>query len=170
MLCCNCLTIYSCLYRFLTGPVDIHNNSSETRLPRVFLNHSKGNPDECHLVVYRILGVTICCFIPAEVGPDRDFFLSLDAALGPKMVALSADVAEQAVLRKSPTVLNAGNDASVRFLYFNQWNMAFKSTLHQSSPGHRRVLQCQPSASNDVIKVWELIVYKFAWIHDLYES
>lgn len=131
----------------------MYDHSSETRLPRVFLNHSKGSPDECHLVVYRVSGVTLCLFLPATLEPDRDFFLSLDAELGPKMVALSADLTEQAVLRKSPSALSAGSDASVRFLYFNQWNMAFKSTLHQSSPGHRRVLQCQPSASNDVIKV-----------------
>lgn len=139
--------------RFLTGPADMNNHSSETRLPRVFLNHSKGSPDECHLVVYRISNVTVCLFIPASYEPDRDFFFTLDSSLAPRMVSLSADVAEQAVLRKSPSAISAGNDASVRFLYFNQWNMAFKSTLHQSSPGHRRVLLCQPSASNDVIKV-----------------
>lgn len=68
------------------------------------------------------------------------------------IVALSADVAEQAVLRKNPPSMNGNND-SVRFLYFNHCNMAFKTTLHQCSLGHRRVLQCQPSSSTDVIKV-----------------
>nr|CAG4651078.1 EOG090X084E [Simocephalus serrulatus] len=136
--------------RYLTGPSDVHNHSSEMRTPHVFLNHSQGAPDECQLVVYRVAGVTICLFVSASIELNHDFFVSLDATLGPRILALSADVAEQALLRKTPS-LNIGTD-SIRFLYFNQWNMAFKSTLHQSIPGHRRVLQCQPSANNDVIK------------------
>lgn len=137
--------------RFLTGPTDVHSISSEMRIPHVFLNHSQTIPDECQLVVYRIAGVTVCLFIPASVELDRDFFASLDLIVGPRIVALSADVAEQALVRKTNSSLNTGTD-SIRFLYFNQWNMAFKSTLHQSIPGHRRILQCQPSANNDVIK------------------
>nr|CAG4643293.1 EOG090X084E [Ilyocryptus agilis] len=142
--------------RYLTGPTDMHNHSSETRLPRVFLNHNRStdhnaSADECHLLVYRISGITICLFIPASFQLDHDFFVSLDNTLASRVVTLSADVAEQAVFRKNPLLLNTGND-SVRFLYFNQWNMAFKSTLHQSSPGHRRVLQCLPCANSDVIK------------------
>ena len=118
----------------------------------MFLNHKKDIPDECHLVVYRVAGVTVCLFIPASVELDHDFYSSLDMALGPRLAALSADVTEQAVLRKNPPSMNP-NDTAVRFLYHNSWNMAMKSTLHQSSIGHRRVLQCQPSSSNDVIKV-----------------
>lgn len=137
--------------RFLTGPTDVHSISSEMRIPHVFLNHSQTIPDECQLVVYRIAGVTVCLFIPASVELDHDFFASLDLIVGPRIVALSADVAEQALVRKTNSSLNTGTD-SIRFLYFNQWNMAFKSTLHQSIPGHRRILQCQPSANNDVIK------------------
>lgn len=130
----------------------MHSMSSEMRIPHVFLNHSQTIPDECQLVVYRIAGVTVCLFIPASVELDHDFFASLDLIVGPRIVALSADVAEQALVRKTNSSLNTGTD-SIRFLYFNQWNMAFKSTLHQSIPGHRRILQCQPSANNDVIKV-----------------
>lgn len=130
------------------------------RIPHVFLNHSQNIPDECQLVVYRVTGVTICLFVSASIELDHDFFVSLDATLGPRTVALSADVAEQTVLRKTPSSLNIGTD-SMRFLYFNQWNMAFKSTLHQSIPGHRRVLQCQPSANNDVIKVDRIICNLF---------
>lgn len=139
------------VFRYLTGPSDVHNHSSELRTPHVFLNHSQNAPDECQLVVYRVAGVTICLFVSASIELNHDFFVSLDATLGPRILALSADVAEQALIRKTPS-LNIGTD-SIRFLYFNQWNMAFKSTLHQSIPGHRRVLQCQPSANNDVIKV-----------------
>lgn len=139
------------ILRYLTGPADIQNPTSDLRIPHVFLNHSQDIPDECQLVVYRVTGVTICLFVPSTVELDHEFFVSLDMTLGPRMVALSADIAEQTVLRKTPS-LNIGTD-SIRFLYFNQWNMAFKSTLHQTLPGHRRVLQCQSSANNDVIKV-----------------
>ncbi len=138
----------------MTGPADVHDHTTELRIPHVFLNHSQTIPDECQLIVYRVAGVTICLFISASIELDSEFFVLLDATLGPRIVALSADVAEQAVLRKTPSSLNTGTD-SIRFLYFNQWNMAFKSTLHQSIPGHRRVLQCQSSANNDVIKVKE---------------
>ena len=105
------------------------------RIPHVFLNHSQAIPDECQLIVYRVMGVTICLFISASIELDQEFFVSLDVTLGPRIVALSADVAEQALLRKTPSSLNTGTD-SIRFLYFNQWNMAFKSTLHQSIPGN----------------------------------
>nr|CAG4649434.1 EOG090X084E [Scapholeberis mucronata] len=136
--------------RYLTGPTDLQSSLTDLRIPHVFLNHGQSTPDECQLIVYRVTGVTICLFVPATVELDHEFFVSLDATLGPRMVALSADIAEQAVLRKTPS-LNIGTD-SIRFLYFNQWNMAFKSTLHQSLSGHRRVLQCQTSASHDIIK------------------
>lgn len=130
----------------------MHCLSSEMRIPHVFLNHSQTVPDECQLVVYRIAGVTMCLFISASVELDHEFFASLDLVVGPRIVSLSTDVAEQALVRKTNSSLNTGTD-SIRFLYFNQWNMAFKSTLHQSIPGHRRILQCQPSANTDVIKV-----------------
>lgn len=136
----------------MTGPADVQGLSSEMRIPHVFLNHSQTVPDECQLIVYRVAGVTVCLFISASIELDHEFFVSLDLTLGPRIVAVSADVAEQAIVRKTASSLNMGTD-SIRFLYFNQWNMAFKSTLHQSIPGHRRVLQCQPSANNDVIKV-----------------
>lgn len=142
----------------------MHDNASEMRIPHVFLNHNNNVPDECQLVVYRVSAVTVCLFISASIELDHEFFVSLDVTLAPMIVALSADVAEQAVLRKTPSSLNTGTD-SIRFLYFNQWNMAFKSTLHQSIPGHRRVLQCQSSANNDVIKVLsfksQIVISKF---------
>jgi hypothetical protein len=121
-------------------------------LPRVFLNHQNPVPDECHLVVYRTSGATICLFIPASFDLHREFFITLDAALGPRMSSLATDVSEQTLLRKNPPSNNLNNE-SIRFLYFNSWNMAFKSTLHQNSHGLRRVLQCHPSSNLEVIKV-----------------
>lgn len=137
--------------RYLTGPVDLHDASSETRLPRVFLNHHKGVADECHLVVHRVSGVSICLFISANIELNHDFFVSLDCVVSPRMSALAADVVEQSILKRNTPSLNYSND-SIRFLYFNQMNMAFKSTLHQSCVGHRRVLHCQSAANNDIIQ------------------
>nr|CAG4648001.1 EOG090X084E [Moina brachiata] len=136
--------------RYLTGPLDLSCATSEMRIPRVFLNIRSATPDECHLIVYRMSGITTCLFAPSTMELAREFFLTLDTLVGPRLTALSADLVEQAILRKTST-LNMGTD-SVRFMYFNQWNMAFKSTLHQSSPGHRRVLQCQLPTNNEIIK------------------
>jgi len=137
--------------RYLTGPVDLHDTFSETRLPRVFLNHYKGTADECHLVVHRVSGVSICLFISANIELDHHFFVSLDSVVSPRMSALAADVAEQSILKRNAPSLNYSNE-SIRFLYFNQMNMAFKSTLHQTCVGHRRVLHCQSAANNDIIQ------------------
>jgi len=130
--------------------VDIQDDSY--RLPRVFLNHHDPVGDECHLVVYRLAGVTMCLFISASFELDRDFFLTLDESLNPQLMALATDVSEQTVLRRNPPSSTL-NYESLRFLYFNQWNRAFKSTLHQHS-GYQRVLQYCHSPSNlEVIKV-----------------
>jgi len=137
--------------RYLTGPVDIHDDSCETRLPRVFLNHHKGVPDECHLVVYRVSGVSICLLVSASTELEHQFFVDVDTVVSPRMTAIGADVVEQSLLKRNPPSVNCINE-SVRFLYFNQLNMAFKSTLHQSCAGHRRVLHCQPPTNNDVIQ------------------
>ena len=133
--------------------MDLHDTFSETRLPRVFLNHYKGTADECHLVVHRVSGVSICLFISANIELDHHFFVSLDSVVSPRMSALAADVAEQSILKRNAPSLNYSNE-SIRFLYFNQMNMAFKSTLPQTCVGHRRVLHCQSAANNDIIQVY----------------
>nr|CAG4642915.1 EOG090X0I21 [Evadne anonyx] len=137
--------------RYLTGPVDLHDSSSETRLPRVFLNHNRGGADECHLVVHRVSSVSICLFISASIELDHNFFVSLDSVVSPRMSALAADIVEQSMLKRNAPSLSYSNE-SIKFLYFNEMNMAFKSTLHQSCAGHRRVLHCQSAANNDIIQ------------------
>lgn len=131
--------------------MDLRQPGSAARLPRVFLNYDKSPADECHLLVYRVSGVTVCLFIPAVVEPDHDLFTNLDNILAPRLTSMATDVAEHTLMRKNPP--SAACNDSIRFLYFNQWNMAFKSTLHQSCPNLRRILHCPSSANIDIIQV-----------------
>nr|CAG4640961.1 EOG090X084E [Eulimnadia texana] len=136
--------------RYLTGPTSGKTTSPEVKTPRVFLNYSNAELDECHLIVYRISSVTVCLFVDVSTLLNREFFVSLDGILAPRVAVLATDLAEQMLLHKNQT--SALNYGDLRFIYFNQSNLAFKSTLHHTSTTHGRVLQCN-STSAEALKV-----------------
>ncbi|XP_063221463.1 vacuolar fusion protein CCZ1 homolog isoform X2 [Bacillus rossius redtenbacheri] len=114
--------------RFVSGPSNLQDSAgSMGKIPKVYVNNSTG-PEMYHLIVYRALSATLCMFVDGTSPLCMEMFKRMDVFVGPQLTALVSEVAEQcgkqAGSGASPT------DPGPRFVYFNQLNLAQKSTVH----------------------------------------
>ncbi|KAJ8881119.1 hypothetical protein PR048_017592 [Dryococelus australis] len=110
------------------GPSNLQDSSgSMGKIPRVYVNNSTG-PEMYHLIVYRALSATLCMFVDGMSPLSLEMFKRMDVFLGPQLTALVSDVAEQC--NKQASASTSPTDPGPRFVYFNQLNLAQKSTVH----------------------------------------
>lgn len=115
--------------RFVTGPQNVQDGTGSTgKVPKVYINH-ESSTEMFHLVVYRALSATVCLFIDGSLILNMDLFKHLDIFLGPQLTTLVSEVAEHC----SKQAANSGAsspDSSPKYVYFNQLNLAQKTTVH----------------------------------------
>lgn len=112
--------------RFITGPVNLKTAKSIGKVPKVY-TFSGGSSSCYHLVIYRALSASLCLFIKATENLTLDIFKELDSYLNTKMTVLVSDIAEYC----SKQVLSPSTSSDTpKFIYFNQFNLAYKSTVH----------------------------------------
>ena len=110
--------------KFVTGPPNIKDSSNLGKIPRVFVNSSLGNTEECHLVVYRALSASVCMFVRGDFEVNFEFFKLLDKFIGHQLSGLASDISEL-YNKKSST-----NEPQYKYVYFNNMNLAQKTSIH----------------------------------------
>ncbi|KAK9881558.1 hypothetical protein WA026_016435 [Henosepilachna vigintioctopunctata] len=113
--------------RFVTGPSNLKNAKTTGKVPRIYT--FSGPTASCyHLIVYRVLSASLCLFVKAEKELDIDFFRKFDSYISPKLTSLVSDIAEYC----SKQVSSPSNvpENAPKFIYFNKFNLAYKSTVH----------------------------------------
>nr|CAD7266382.1 unnamed protein product [Timema shepardi] len=120
--------------RFVTGPLNLQDSCGSTgKVPKVHINNLTC-PESYHLIVYRALSATLCLFVDGSLQLGIDLFKRLDVFLGPQLTSIVSEVAEQCSKQAStPGGTTNSVDSSPKFVYFNQLNLAQKSTVHLDS-------------------------------------
>lgn len=113
--------------RFVMGPQNMLDGNIG-KVHKVYINNEMA-PEMFHLVVYRALSATVCLFIDGSLILNMDIFKRLDIFLGPQLTTLASQVAEQCAKQAANSGL-ASPDTRPKFVYFNQLNLAQKSTVH----------------------------------------
>nr|CAG4645608.1 EOG090X084E [Lynceus sp. MCZ IZ 141354] len=131
-----------CEARFLTGMPNGTSPNVPVKTPQLFINLG-GNLTQCHLIVFRLDSITLAMFVDASRDLTPSLFQNIDLVLCRRLPLLNSKLAEQLLLRKPVSTEH-------RFLYFNQCNLAYKSTVHDVIEG-RRVFTCLPQGTLDVI-------------------
>ena len=105
-------------------------NSSAKRAPRLFISTS-GELKDYFLIVYKSLNAVICLLVNTHPPPPADFYLKIHSVIGMQLAHLSHKIGEQVSKFQI-----SQSDHQYRFLYFNQMNLAIKTTIHskKSSP------------------------------------
>ena len=129
--------------RFLTASIETIEGLKTTakRAPRLFIS-SNGELKEYYLVVYKAVSAVVCLLVSTQPPPSVDFYMRLHGFIGVPLAHLSYKISEQS----SKFHINQ-TDQQYRFLYFNQMNLAIKTTIHsrKSSP--------VMSVTNDMMKL-----------------
>ena len=113
--------------RFLTASIESIETLPNTpkRAPRLFVS-TDNELNEYYLIVYKSGNASICLMIKTQPQqPTVDFYMKLHAFLGVQLAHLSLKIAEQ--LSKNQM---SQSDQQYRFLYFNQMNLAVKTSIH----------------------------------------
>ncbi|XP_066998066.2 vacuolar fusion protein CCZ1 homolog [Anabrus simplex] len=119
--------------RFVTGPANLQDVAANVgKVPKVFINNLT-SPEVYHLVVYRALSATVCLFVDGSLILNIDLFKRLDVFLGPHLTSLVSEVAEQCGKQAANSGSSSPDPNSPKYVYFNQLNLAQKSTVHLDS-------------------------------------
>ena len=112
--------------RFLTASIETIEGlkGSAKRAPRLFIS-TNGELKEYYLVVYKSVNAIVCMLVNTQPFPTADFYLKLHAFIGAQLAHLSYKIYEQ-----SSKIQVNQTDQQYRFLYFNQMNLAIKTTIH----------------------------------------
>lgn len=113
--------------RFITGPSNLKLAKTVGKVPKVYL-FASGESEGFHLVVYRVLGATICLFIKGDTELTLDIFKELDEFMNSKLISIVSDIAEYC--SKQVATTSSYPDTAPKFIYFNNLNLAYKSTVH----------------------------------------
>lgn len=122
---------------------------SDIKIPKVHLNDAEDEGTVYQLVVYHAISSTICMLVDSRREMSLDFYRSLDALIGPHLTNMSADLMDvfkpPPSVASSPMLLSPGFQgvsvggsstdfsSSVRYVYFNDFNCAMKSTLEHGA-------------------------------------
>ena len=111
--------------KFLTAPIEVINSSNGVpkRSPRVFIT-VENKICELHLLVYKAYNSIICLMLDLQT-LTTDFCSKLHNFVGPQLGNLSSIITEQASKRSI-----ISTDQQYRFVYFNEMNLAIKSSIH----------------------------------------
>ncbi|TRY79925.1 hypothetical protein TCAL_07067, partial [Tigriopus californicus] len=145
--------------RFLSGGPPNPNSSTfeEPLVVKVHLQRDQAR-QEHHLIVYHALNSTVCLMIPSFQELTHELYRKLDASLGPQMTHMSADLMDVFSHASKPAAIHPllspvstplEPSLAVKFVYFNKFNRAMKSTLHIPSPN----LQEDPLLQSELKKV-----------------
>jgi hypothetical protein len=126
--------------RFLLGPPNLNDETNIGRIPRIHL-YNLAEIEECHLVVYRVLGATLCLLLNGDFQINFEFMKKLDKLFRVQLEILATDIAEHCT-RKTPSA----SEPQFKYIYFNRMNLAQKSSIHMSDG-------TSPSVSPDVMRV-----------------
>ena len=136
--------------RFLAGGpnnVSKMENLENCKPLKVFLHVDDSEQlEEYHLIVYHAVSSTVCLFMSNFTELTAEFYKTTDATMGPHLTNMSTDLLNVFAPPNVPTkvlsptlsiprnISSAALDIanSVRFLYFNDFNCAMKSTLQVS--------------------------------------
>ncbi|XP_071964708.1 vacuolar fusion protein CCZ1 homolog isoform X2 [Antedon mediterranea] len=110
--------------KYVTGPPDLSDAQNLGKIPKIHVN-SNTEQTALHLVVYRALSATVCLMVEADSIPSFNWFKEIDNFIGPQLTKLASDISEQQSSRRSPSI-----SQEFKFVYFNQMNLAEKSTVH----------------------------------------
>lgn len=110
--------------KFVTGPSNLSDKTSAGKVPKIYVNTDK-ETQELHLIVYRALSATVCLMVDSSFQPTLDWYKNIDSFIGPQLSSLASDISEQYNTRKS-----SGSSQEFKFIYFNQMNLAQKTTVH----------------------------------------
>eukprot|EP00794_Sanderia_malayensis_P007703 gene7703-8540_t len=112
--------------RFLTASIESIDTLPNTpkRAPRLFLQ-SDDEVKEYYLIVYKSVNAVICLMVASQPQLTMEFYLKLHSFMGVQLASLSNRIAEQ--LAKNHL---SHSDQHYRFLYFNEMNLAIKSSIH----------------------------------------
>ena len=118
--------------RFLTASIESIEGLKPPakRAPRLFISIN-GELKDYYLIVYKSVNAVVCLLVNTQPLPSADFYLKLHGFIGVQLAHLSYKIGEQS----SKFQINQ-SDQQYRFLYFNQMNLAIKTTIHskKSSP------------------------------------
>jgi len=131
--------------KFIIGPENLKTASSIGKIPTVHLNSE--SLSSYHFVVYRILSASICLFIPDSFELTLDFFKSLDQYIAPLLAPIVSEIAEFCS-QKANFSSTSTSDVTPRFIYFNKFNLAYKSTVHLDTKRNGNV-----SVTNENLKL-----------------
>ncbi|KAL3275985.1 hypothetical protein HHI36_020716 [Cryptolaemus montrouzieri] len=112
--------------RFITGPTNLKNAKTIGKVPKIYT--FSGPAASYHLLVYRALSASLCLFVNADTELTLDFFKDFDNYINSKLTSLVSEIAEYCSKQVS-TPSNVVENAP-KFIYFNKFNMAYKSTVH----------------------------------------
>lgn len=116
--------------RFLTSSIETIDSLPNTpkRAPRLYIQ-SNDELKEYYLVVYKSYNAVICLIVNLQPAPTVELYLKLHSFLGIQLGNLSHRIADQ-LAKSQPST----GDQQFRFLYFNQMNLAIKSSIHARKP------------------------------------
>lgn len=112
--------------RFVTGPTNLKNAKTTGKIPKIYT--FSGSLGVFNLVVYRALSASLCLFIRENKELTLEFFQNFDSYISSKLTSLVSEIAEYC----SKQVSTPSNvpDNTPKFIYFNKFNLAYKSTVH----------------------------------------
>ncbi|XP_077298128.1 vacuolar fusion protein CCZ1 [Arctopsyche grandis] len=113
---------------FISPPGGFHQASDLFKITKVHLNYDT-NVGVSYLVIYRALAATVCFFIDGDINPTIELMQKIDAFVGPQLTSIASEIGEQCG-KESSSVTNQVDQATPKYLYFNQLNVAYKSTVH----------------------------------------
>ena len=112
--------------RFLTSSIEAIDTLPNTpkRAPRLFIE-TNNELKEYYLIVYKAVNASVCLLVHMQPQLTVEFYLKIHSFLGVQLAHLSYKIAEQS----SKIPMNQ-SDQQYRFLYFNQMNLAIKTSIH----------------------------------------
>uniref|UniRef100_A0A673WF83 CCZ1 homolog, vacuolar protein trafficking and biogenesis associated n=1 Tax=Salmo trutta TaxID=8032 RepID=A0A673WF83_SALTR len=108
------------------GPANLKDPEAKFRFLRIFVN-AEDNYEELHLIVYKMRR-SGCFTISVSVELTREFCEQLDGLVGPQLTLLASDLCEQYNVNHRTS--GPDKEPQFKFIYFNNMNLAEKSTIH----------------------------------------
>ncbi|EDV95550.1 GH15715 [Drosophila grimshawi] len=107
--------------------------------PRVFLDL-----DNCiapfYLLIYRALNITLCLFV--DVAPQPEFYEELHAYMGPQLISLARDIADEVSKRTAANLGESGsNDASStspKYLFINEQSLKHHTNIFRHGKNNQK--------------------------------
>ncbi|GAB6032648.1 vacuolar fusion protein ccz1 [Chamberlinius hualienensis] len=115
--------------RYVTGPVNLSDQSNLGKVPKIHVNVTSTGDEECNLVVYRALSASVCLLVDPEFDLTLEFYKKLDSFLGPHLTSLASSMAE--VYSKNSS--SSSGEQQFKYVYFNHNNRAQRTTMHTGS-------------------------------------